>query len=377
MSRQTLFAPAPVQEADLPPLVTTDEWTAAEQAQKNAPGAGRVHRYDLSPAEAEQARRLAARCLAEYRTVDSPRFLTEVRVLAAELPRGLRVAVNAARLDDRKHGLVVSGNPVDGQHLGATPAGWQFADTEASRAHAFLIMLYGALLGDVVSWATQQDGRIVTDVVPAPGMEDSLVSSSSMTELGWHTEDAFSPCRADYVGLFCLRSPELTATTIGHLDLRALPAHVEEVLRQPRFHIMPDTSHDAALNTDHGESGRTDAFERLERVRRKPPQIPLLEGHPDAPVLRIDGDFVSVAEGDDEAASALAWLKAHLSANLYDFPLSPGDVGFIDNRNVVHGRRPFRPRYDGTDRWLKRVNIVSDLRRTRPGRSSTTTRVIG
>jgi hypothetical protein len=24
---------------------------------------------------------------------------------------------------------------------------------------------------------------------------------------------------------------------------------------------------------------------------------------------------------------------------------------------VVHGREPFQARYDGTDRWLKRVNV--------------------
>ncbi|MEZ0070331.1 Fe(II)/alpha-ketoglutarate-dependent arginine beta-hydroxylase [Streptacidiphilus sp. MAP12-20] len=374
MTAQILLDPAPLHEADLPPLVTTEEWHAATDPN---PVNGGVHRYRLSRTEAEQVHRLAARCMAVYRTVDNPRFLTDVRVLAAELPLGLRLAVNAARLDDRKHGLVVSGNLVDEQLLGLTPRGWQEADTDASRVHAFMIMLYGAVLGDVVSWATQQDGRIVTDVVPAPGMEESLVSSSSSKELGWHTEDAFSPCRADYVGLLCLRSPELTATTIGHLDLTALPEKVGDVLRAARFHIMPDTSHEAALNTEPEAAGRADAFDRLDAVRRRPPRIPLLEGHADAPVLRIDGDFVSAVEGDEEAAAALAWLKAHLSANLYDFPLAPGDVGFIDNRNVVHGRRPFRPRYDGTDRWLKRVNIVADLRRTRPGRSSTSTRVIG
>jgi hypothetical protein len=49
----------------------------------------------------------------------------------------------------------------------------------------------------------------------------------------------------------------------------------------------------------------------------------------------------------------------------------------VDNRNVVHGRRPFRAGFDGSDRWLKRVNVVRDLRRTRPGRIDGATRVIG
>jgi Fe(II)/alpha-ketoglutarate-dependent arginine beta-hydroxylase len=370
MSSQTLLAPAPVRVAPIAPFVP-------QVAEAPAPRRAAVHRYHLSPAEARAALALAERCLAEYQRVTDPRFLAEASVLAHELPRGLRLAVNAARLDDRKHGLVVGGNLVDDAALGPTPLGWQQADTDASRTYAFLIMLYGALLGDVVSWATQQDGRVVTDVVPAPGMEHSLVSSSSTSELGWHTEDAFSPYRADFVGLLCLRSPTLTATTIGHLDLAAMPDRVGRVLREARFHILPDTSHEAALNTDPGEDGRAEAFGRLAEVRRKPPLIALLEGHQDAPVLRIDGDFVAAADGDTEAAAALAWLVDHLGTSLYDFPLAPGDMGFIDNRNVVHGRRPFTPRYDGTDRWLKRVNVVADLRRTRPGRASAATRVIG
>ncbi|GGO95592.1 guanitoxin biosynthesis L-enduracididine beta-hydroxylase GntD [Wenjunlia tyrosinilytica] len=336
-----------------------------------------VHRYRLSPSESGEAFALASSLANEYRRVDNPRFLADVSVIAHDLPRGVRLAVNTARLDDRKHGLVICGNRVDQAGLGPTPARWQLADTPESRAHGFLIMLYGSLLGDVIAWATQQDGRIVTEVVPTPGMEESLVSSSSRKELGWHTEDAFSPYRADFVGLLCLRSPELTATTLGHLDPAAMPAEVMDVLTQPRFHIVPDASHDATLNSCPAADRRAEAFRRLDEVRRRPPLIPLVTGHPGAPVLRIDSDYVAPAEGDEEAAHALKWLIDHLDGSLYDFPLGPGDMGFIDNRNVVHGRRPFRPRYDGTDRWLKRINVVEDFRRTRPGRADMTTRVIG
>ncbi|WP_051794673.1 guanitoxin biosynthesis L-enduracididine beta-hydroxylase GntD [Streptomyces sp. NRRL S-87] len=352
----------------------TDRASATDAQPAGPPGA---HRYRLSPAESAQAHALASALADEYGRVDHPAFLADVSVIAHDLPRGLRLAVNRARLDDRKHGLVVSGNPVDQDVLGPTPSRWQEADTGASRAHSFLIMLYGSLLGEVIAWATQQDGRLVTDVVPTPGMEESLVSSSSSKELGWHTEDAFSPYRADYVGLLCLRSPELTATTLGHLDPAAMPAEVMEVLNQPRFHIVPDASHDALLNSAAAADGRAEAFRRLDEVRRRPPLIPLVTGHPDAPVLRIDSDYVAPGDGDEAAAYALKWLVDHLDGHLYDFPLAPGDMGFIDNRNVVHGRRPFRPRYDGTDRWLKRINVVVDFRRTRPGRADTATRVIG
>ncbi|WP_399082001.1 hypothetical protein ACGH2B_29630 [Streptomyces sp. BBFR2] len=39
------------------------------------------------------------------------------------------------------------------------------------------------------------------------------------------------------------------------------------------------------------------------------------------------------------------------------------DILLIDNHRAVHGRLPFRARYDGTERRLKRICATSDLRR--------------
>ena len=36
---------------------------------------------------------------------------------------------------------------------------------------------------------------------------------------------------------------------------------------------------------------------------------------------------------------------------------SAGEVLVLDNYRAVHGRRAFRPRFDGTDRWLKRISV--------------------
>jgi enduracididine beta-hydroxylase len=56
--------------------------------------------------------------------------------------------------------------------------------------------------------------------------------------------------------------------------------------------------------------------------------------------------------------------------------LEPGDYVFIDNYRTVHGRKPFKARYDGNDRWLKRTNITKDLRKSRAARISCTDRLI-
>ncbi|MFF5533483.1 guanitoxin biosynthesis L-enduracididine beta-hydroxylase GntD [Streptomyces cinerochromogenes] len=342
------------------------------------PGAdGFVHRCVLTDTEAEQALDLAHQCLREYGRVDDPRFLAEAGVLAHTLPRRARRTLLAACRDSDRAVTVISGNHVDSGALGPTPAGWQAADTPASLPYAFLLMLFGALLGDTITWRTQQAGRMVGDVVPTEGMEHSLISASSHSELSWHTEDAFSPYRADWVGLLCLRNADLTPTTLAVPDLGTAPEGVVDVLRRRRFFVVPDNAH-AGASADGTDTGDvTDALTDVALARRSPPPVALVSGPAQAPVVRVDRDFTSVAPGDGEAARALDWLIAHLDANLRELPLAPGDIAFIDNRNAVHGRRPFHPRYNGTDRWLKRVNIVRDLRRTRPGRASAVSRTIG
>ena len=61
---------------------------------------------------------------------------------------------------------------------------------------------------------------------------------------------------------------------------------------------------------------------------------------------------------------------------IFDLVLASGEFCFLDNFRVVHGRKPFKARHDGTDRWLKRINVTSDLRKSRAARNSGETRAI-
>lgn len=330
-----------------------------ETRQAMAAPVERTATLHLDDVEAARLRGLAAELAAEYHVVANPEFLAEVTVLAHELPRRVRSFLNRARLDDAGHAVVVSGHAMDAPVPEPTPRHWREADTEGSRAYAFLVMVQAALLGDVIGWSTQQDGRLVTDVLPTRGQENSPVSSSSHAPLGWHTEDAFSASRGDRIGLFCLRNPDRTGTTLSHVVPAALSDATRNVLAQARFLIEPDPSH----LLPGGAAGAR--------------PVPLLTGPEDAPQLCVDRDYTSAVPGDAEAERALTELVAHIDANLYELALSPGDLCFVDNRTVVHGRSRFRPRYDGTDRWLKRVNVVTDLRRTRPERLTSDTRLVG
>ena len=37
----------------------------------------------------------------------------------------------------------------------------------------------------------------------------------------------------------------------------------------------------------------------------------------------------------------------------------------MDNYRAIHGRYAFQPRYDGTDRWLKKMMLTRDVRKSR------------
>ena len=37
------------------------------------------------------------------------------------------------------------------------------------------------------------------------------------------------------------------------------------------------------------------------------------------------------------------------------------DLLVIDNEKTIHGRKPFQPRYNGTDRWVQRVLVRKEI----------------
>jgi len=41
--------------------------------------------------------------------------------------------------------------------------------------------------------------------------------------------------------------------------------------------------------------------------------------------------------------------------------LETGDLLVIDNNKTIHGRKPFQPKYDGTDRWVQRMLVRKQL----------------
>jgi Fe(II)/alpha-ketoglutarate-dependent arginine beta-hydroxylase len=337
----------------------------------------------LTQEEASGLARLAGELAARYGSAENPELLFDAPVLAHELPLRVRRHLNEFRLAEPRAGLcVVAGYPVDDQEIGPTPPHWK----ERQRGclplrEEIVLVLLGSLLGDVIAWATQQDGAVVHDITPIRGHEHEQMGSGCKEELTWHTEDAFHPFRGDYLGMMCLRNPDRVPTTVASLDVAAIGAALgaESLSRlfEPLYTIRPDNSHQRRNRVDHpgGQRALEAAQDRIEQMNARPEKVPVLFGSPESPYCRLDPYFMDPPE-TEEARRALDELVRHIDARLEDLVLEPGDVCFIDNFKAVHGRRPFAARFDGTDRWLKRINITRNLRASRTARSSAESRLL-
>lgn len=307
----------------------------------------------LSADERAEVAALVDGTLRDDETWDPLETADRMDVLAQELPVGLRRFLSEVRAREVEV-AVVANLPVD-DDLAATPVGWDVAaKMGAGRREELVLLLCGSAIGEPFGWGNQQDGRLVHDVVPAPGMEQSLTSASSHAGLSLHTEDVFHPCRGDYVSLFCLRNPDAIGTTYVRSSSLSLAPELRELLFLESFTFYPDDSHVAvtlnALDDAEAAAARTAVAT----------EGSVLFGPRENPYFRFDIDFM---EAEGVAAEAMHRVQRELTSHIETVVLSPGEAVFIDNYRVVHGREPFTPRYDGTDRWLKRVNLIRDLRR--------------
>lgn len=334
-------------------------------------------RIELTAEDRAAVAGLCAEAAERHPAADDPAFLREAPLLAHRLPRTVRAALAALYADDGQSALVIGGLDIPDQAIGATPPSWREARPVPPAVHRLetALVLYSSLLGDVFGWATQQDGRLVHDVVPTRGHEGEQLGSGSTAPLMWHTEEAFHPCRADYVALMCLRNPDGVATTVGSFDPSVLTEEEHRCAFEPRFHIRPDKSHLPTHHQDRADRHR-EGFDRTEQMNEAPEAVPVLFGAPHDPFLQIDPAYMDPAPGDEPARRTLDRIGEAIEGGLTDLTLGPGDVAFIDNFRLVHGRQPFRARYDGTDRWLKRVNVTRDLRKSSAVRLPDDARVI-
>ncbi|MCP2256428.1 arginine beta-hydroxylase, Fe(II)/alpha-ketoglutarate-dependent [Streptoalloteichus tenebrarius] len=339
-------------------------------------------RLDLREEDIRSIEKLVDELAGRYSSVEEPEFQREAGVYAQELPRALRRDLREFHLGEPTGILVVSGLPVDDDELGPTPAHWKTKpDASPSLRYDIAFYLVASLLGEPIAWATQQAGRVMHDIFPIKEHEHEQIGWGSDELLTWHTEDAFHPLRTDYLGLMCLRNPDDVETTAADIADVRIDDETRRILSEPRFRILPDNSHrpenqvGADAEDPLVEQLRRRSVERVERALAEPEPVQVLFGSPEDPYVRIDPYYMEGVQGPEEQR-ALETFCAAVDAAMGGVVLTPGDMLFIDNYRVVHGRKPFRARFDGTDRWLRRLNVARDLRKSRDSRLTAASRVI-
>lgn len=277
----------------------------------------------------------------ELQPLDSETMLAAVAAAVRALPPSIFDALLRLTESPSDSGaLLLRGLPVgDLPPTPPTPS----SSTSKTRHTETLLLTCARVLGHPVGYAPEHGGDLVQNIVPVAATLDRQVSTSSRVQLEFHTEAAFHPHRPRYLLLFCLRGDPSAATTLCSVRdaVKHLSPSTIECLRAPRF----------ATGVDESYVGT--------RSERLGPSIPVISGAPGEEYICFDGDLM---RGLDAAAqAALDDLRAAILVTQSATVLEAGDLLVVDNLVAVHGRSPFTPRFDGTDRWLQRSFVVADL----------------
>jgi L-asparagine oxygenase len=235
---------------------------------------------------------------------------------------------------------------VRGLELGAIPATppspTSVVDKDA--VSEFTLLAAARCLGEPVGYLPEHGGDVVQNIVPVAASAARQVSTSSNVELMFHTEAAFHPHRPRYLLLLCLRGDPAAGTRLSSVRdvIGQLDPDVVDVLSDARFRTAPDESYTV-----------------VRRAELLGAPHPVLWGHRSSPYICFDADLMVGI--DDDATDALRLLAGAVVTTARTVVLDAGDLLVVDNNVAVHGRTPFTPRFDGSDRWLQRTFVVADL----------------
>lgn len=230
--------------------------------------------------------------------------------------------------------------------------------TDKDLQSEFVLLSVARCLGQPIGYSPEHNGSIVQNIVPVRGTEGTQISTSSGVALQFHTETAFHPFRPRYLLLLCLRGDPQAGTLVA--SVYDIVEHLSQgdraILRKCRFRTAVDASF---LNGKSSGLGFAQ---------------PILFGTDSDLTFIYDADLMVGI--DSEAQDVLERLAKAVRASTKSVVLDAGDLLVIDNYVAVHGRTPFEARFDGTDRWIQRTFVVSDLSPSasdRVGRIITTT----
>ncbi len=249
------------------------------------------------------------------------------------LPRHLIEGLVAYRRDGRTNGLLFVRGIPDSIVAFRVPTPTSIGTRPYPDVGDLLLLAVGSHLGTPFSWSSYQDGRLIQDIIPVAEFSNDQVSMSSTTELVLHVDAAFSMATPDYLGFIGIRpGAHPVPTYLSALCDVDLEGGWSSVLFRPT----------EARDCNRGEDADvTSEF------------MPVLYGNGAHPYMNFDPVYFEFP--DPDVAVAVSELHNRLVSVRQEVCLSPGEMCFVDNRRVAHGRPAFTAALDGTDRYVRRA----------------------
>lgn len=174
-----------------------------------------------------------------------------------------------------------------------------------------------------------------------------------------------------------VRNPGI-ATVLCPAGCLWLDAATQTTLFEPRFLIDPDSSHTYEYNeaTIGADATSTAGFDAISTLETAPRAVSPFWGDERGPFPPTRSGVHAGDARRRRRCERASGVERRRRRYLVDFVLPGDDVLVIDNRRLVHGRRPFVASYDGSDCWLKRVSLTTDLTTTMRRRDDASSRTI-
>ena len=238
--------------------------------------------------------------------------------------------------------------------VGPTPTKYQVRDEQPN---ILVPDIYRGLLVGLADWygygfTTQQDGVIHNDIIPVKEHAATKGhSGNAKYELGLHVEDAsfnlgpsldISP---DFLTLQFLRNNNNVPTVLSAPNWTEISHKTRDLLSEEWFF------------------NQTNPLQGGER-NNPPKSVAIIYGPSKDPWIRLNTSKLNLEKYQPQQAQALSEFTDHLNENRALVAATAGEVLVFDNRRVLHGRAPYTegdyPRYDGTDRWQRRLTVSND-----------------
>ncbi|MFA6024568.1 MAG: TauD/TfdA family dioxygenase [Candidatus Gracilibacteria bacterium] len=244
--------------------------------------------------------------------------------------------------------LVIKNCPLD-LDLPSTPLDESPSFFKSTFLSEHLLLMASTLLGTPFAIDAENAGFLIHNIYPVKKLSQNQSSKSSGVMLTLHTELSCMTDPPDFLVLLGLRTADYKVNTpILKLDelLDFLTESEIALLYEPLF----ITEIDESLRKDLNSTVFTEPFRILS----------LVDG---IRVWRYDVEYTRGITPESQAV--VQKIVAVHGPLFHNVVIDPGDLLVINNTRVAHGREPFEAKYDGSDRWLQRVNIhLSDTQKT-------------